>query len=372
MLSNKEFKSPLKLPSSGYELVTCHYPLRLDVYSGCEHDCVYCYAKKILTSRGLWHPEAIRVADIKKIEYEFEKAFSGRGKSPISEALRHKLPVRLGGMTDCFMPYEEEAGATLKLLKVLNKYDYPYLIVTKGVILSKKPYIELIAAGKACVQVTIISLDWSRVKRIEPHAPSIRRRLTSMKKLANRGIWVCGRLSPVVPELSTRNIERYVKTMADIGVRHIQAEFFRGNRPMIKTVENLARIEFMDIMVPHGTYYRASISYKNEFYTKMSDLCRKHKLEFTVCSDGDGVPREFNTTNVCCGTDNIPGFDGCSMCVANMVGHEVDKKGTVTLKQMEKKYWTPGVKQFEEMWENGRIEDLVDGVKKSKKGYQII
>jgi len=369
MISDKEYKSPLKFPGSGYEMVTCHYPLRLDVYSGCSHDCAYCYAKGILTARGMWNPELIKMADINKIKSAFERAFKGKGSTSISEAIRHKLPVRLGGLTDCFQHDELETGTALKLLKMLNSYDYPYMIVTKSDIVSRAKYLKEISNGKAYVQVTVISLNNKATRKIEPGAPSVSARLKTIEKMANKGIFVCGRLSPVIPKLSTDHIEEYVERMAEAGAKHILAEFFRGGKRVIKKIEDRTGISFIDVMVKNKAYYRTNIEYKNAFYKKLLGLCKEKNVGFSVCSDGDLVPRHFNSTENCCGTDLIPGFENCSTCTANVLAKEVQSKGNVTLDYMQKKYWSPDYKHFEKMWESERITELVEGVEKKSDHY---
>lgn len=114
----KEFKSFLKTVG-GNEGSKCHYGTRLDTYGcGCQHDCSYCYAKSLLDFRGLWDASEPRVANVKAIERAVKK-------------LDGNVPVRLGGMTDCFMPQEAKHGVTYETLRLLNKYRVPYLIVTK-------------------------------------------------------------------------------------------------------------------------------------------------------------------------------------------------------------------------------------------------
>ena len=369
MISKKEFKSPLKFPGSGYELVTCHYPLRLDTYSGCAHDCVYCYAGFLLRARGMWDPESIKMANIKTIEDAFQNAFKSLRQSPISNAIRHKLPVRIGGLTDCFQKCEIETGTSLKLLKLLNKHDYPFMIVTKSDVVARKEYLAEIAKGKAYVQVTLITLDEKVLRKIEPGAPKASARIKAIKKLSDKGVFVCARFSPVIPSLSTDHVEEYVDTMARAGVRHILAEFFRGTKAMIHQIEELTGTSFMDVMEKKGAYYRVNINYKNKFYAKLKHLCTKKKIGFTICSDGDLVPQNFNTTINCCGTDSITGFENCSTCTANMVAREAASKGKVTLQEMKGNYWSPDFSCFEKMWQSGRIQELVNSVEKQGEIY---
>ena len=94
-----EFKSYYKTVK-GNEGNKCHYPTRLDPYGkGCYYNCKYCYAKKLLDFRKLWHPDDVAVADISKIRKTIEKMPTG-------------TVVRLGGMTDCFQPIERNIKNT--------------------------------------------------------------------------------------------------------------------------------------------------------------------------------------------------------------------------------------------------------------------
>lgn len=115
----KEFKSFYK-EVTGNEGDKCHYNVRLDTYGcGCQHDCSYCYAKSLLSFRGLWNTEEPAVADVAKI------------RRRISKLPKDKI-IRLGGMTDCFMPQEEKHGVTRETIKALNENGIGYLIVTKS------------------------------------------------------------------------------------------------------------------------------------------------------------------------------------------------------------------------------------------------
>ena len=114
-----EYKSFYKTVGGG-EGSKCHYPTRLDTYGkGCQHNCNYCYAKALLSFRGLWNAKEPAVADIKKIEKTVKRIPKGS-------------IVRLGGMTDCFQPIEKEIRNTYETIKILNKYGIGYLIVTKS------------------------------------------------------------------------------------------------------------------------------------------------------------------------------------------------------------------------------------------------
>lgn len=96
-IEEREFKSFFKDLSEGNESRRCNYTTRLDTYgTGCAHDCRYCYAKSLLSFRGLWKPKSPAVADIDEIRKVIKK-----------DLAPHQI-VRLGGMTDCLQPAERE------------------------------------------------------------------------------------------------------------------------------------------------------------------------------------------------------------------------------------------------------------------------
>lgn len=97
------FKSFYKTVGGG-EGDRCHYPTRLDTYGcGCSHDCSYCYAKSLLSFRGLWKPDSPKYVNIQDVEKKLKRV----PKDTI---------LRLGGMTDCFQPLEAHTKATKVLL----------------------------------------------------------------------------------------------------------------------------------------------------------------------------------------------------------------------------------------------------------------
>lgn len=104
----------------GNEGEKCRYSIRLDTYGcGCQHNCSYCYARSLLSFRGLWNPSAPRIADIEKVKRKIKKIPKG-------------TIVRLGGMTDCFQPAELEHRITYETICELNRQGIGYLIVTKS------------------------------------------------------------------------------------------------------------------------------------------------------------------------------------------------------------------------------------------------
>ena len=187
-MADKEFKSFFKTVG-GNEGNKCNYPTRLDTYGcGCQHDCKYCYAKSLLDFRGLWNPSNPSVADIKKIRRVISKLEKG-------------TIVRLGGMTDCFMPYEKTKRVTYETIKALNEYGIGYLIVTKSAIVADDEYIEIFDKSLAHIQITITCFDDEKYRELDYEKASLPSdRIKAVEKLYKAGFDVQVRLSPFIPE----------------------------------------------------------------------------------------------------------------------------------------------------------------------------
>ena len=207
----KEFKSFFK-EVKGNEGSKCHYATRLDTYGcGCQHDCKYCYAKSLLSFRNLWDNENPRVADIKKIENKIKKLPKG-------------TILRLGGMTDCFMPIELKHRVTYETIKLLNKYRIGYLIVTKSHLVANDEYLQIYDKELAHIQITTTCLDDELYKELDyEKASQPSKRIEAIKKLQDNGIDVAIRLSPL--------IEEYIDfdKLNSLGINKAIVEFLRVN-----------------------------------------------------------------------------------------------------------------------------------------------
>ena len=207
----KEFKSFFK-KVDGNEGNKCHYSTRLDTYGcGCQHDCSYCYAKSLLSFRGLWDNEHPSVADIHKIENKVKKLQKG-------------TILRLGGMTDCFQPLEKEYKNTYETIKILNKYDIGYLIVTKSDLVADDEYINIMRKDLAHIQITVTCTDDEKYKTLNyEKAAYPSQRIAAIKKLQDNGFDVAIRLSPL--------IEDYIDFdyLNSLGIQKAIVEFLRAN-----------------------------------------------------------------------------------------------------------------------------------------------
>lgn len=356
------YKSPLNIPRTGHELVTCYYPLRLDTYSGCSHNCVYCYAMDLLKPRGYW--EKIRPADLGIIRQWFHEEKNGI----IKECINYGLPVRMGGLTDCFQPIENKYKITKETLKILSDYNYPYFIVTKSDLPSKEEYLDILRNDLCSIQYTVTSLDVDSVKNIEPGAPPIKDRLKAMSILSEEGFSVIGRISPIFPNMKITGLKDMVILLKDNGAKHIIVEFFRGNNRMIKILNTIFKYSLYDYMKKTGYYCRVELKRKMGIYSALSKFCKNKNIGFSICSDGDPMPPYLNSSQNCCGMDHIASLRKCSKCVANEIYYKAKEQGRVQLDDMLSE-WSPDKSHFKRYWKSGKMEKMTYGIKKTGNEY---
>lgn len=257
---SEEFKSFFNDVSDGNESRRCNYTTRLDTYGrGCKHDCRYCYAKSLLSFRGLWNPLNPAVADIAEI------------RKTIKRELRPGMIVRLGGMTDCFQPAEREHRVTLQTIRALNEAGVGYLIVTKNKLVAEKEYLEALDRRLAHIQVSITTTDAGISKRYEPGASLPEERIAAAERLQAEGFDVAVRLSPYIPQFV--NIDR----INAIRVDKIVVEFLRVSAWIAKWMRD---IDLRPYTLNKNGYKHLPIAAKKRLLEKVTGF-----REVTVCED---------------------------------------------------------------------------------------
>ena len=255
----KEYKSFYK-EVQGNEGGKCNYSTRLDTYGcGCEHDCNYCYAKSLLSFRGLWDADNPSVADIEKVKRKIKKLPRGSF-------------IRLGGMTDCFAPIELKNRVTLETIKELNKNYINYLIVTKSDVIARDEYIEVMDKDRAHIQVTVTCTDDDLYKALyfeKAALPS--KRIKAIEKLYDEGFDVQIRLSPFIPQYVDLNV------INNIRCEKMVVEFLRVNT----WIEKWFNVDFSDYTVKQSGYRHLPLDKKLELIKGI-----KNK-RVTVCEDED-------------------------------------------------------------------------------------
>jgi DNA repair photolyase len=182
-------------------------------YRGCEHGCIYCFARPSHGYLGL------------SAGLDFETRLIARPGA--AAALRRELsrpgyavaPIAIGTNTDAYQPIEGPRRIMRGLLEVLAKFRHPVMIATKGTLIERD--IDLLAGmaaeGLAQVGITVTTLDADLSRRMEPRVPAPARRLRTIARLAEAGVPVRVMVSPVIPALTDHEIEPILAAAADAG-----------------------------------------------------------------------------------------------------------------------------------------------------------
>ncbi|RDC73406.1 radical SAM protein [Rhodovulum sp. 12E13] len=182
-------------------------------YRGCEHGCVYCFARPSHAYLGL------------SPGLDFETKLTV--KPGAAEVLRRELsvkgyapaPIAIGTNTDPYQPVERERRVMRACLEVLSEFRHPVAIVTKGTLVARDLDIlgEVGRAGLARVGVSITTLDAGLARSMEPRVPSPAHRLRAVERLARAGVPVRVCLAPVIPGLTDHEVESILSAAASAG-----------------------------------------------------------------------------------------------------------------------------------------------------------
>jgi len=189
------------------------FELSINPYRGCEHGCIYCYARPshayLELSPGIDF-ETRLFAKVNAVE---------RLRAELARPGYRASPIALGANTDCYQPVERRYRITRGLIELLAECRHPLTIVTKSALVERD--LDLLGPmgreGLAKVFVSLGTLDRHLARRLEPRAASPQRRLDTIRALAGAGVPVGVMLAPVVPALSDKSVEESLEAAAAAG-----------------------------------------------------------------------------------------------------------------------------------------------------------
>ncbi len=185
-------------------------------YRGCEHGCIYCYARPTHAYLG-YSPG---------LDFETKLIF----KPDVAELLEKELrkpgyvprTLALGSNTDPYQPVERTLKLTRSVLEVLDRFNHPLSIVTKsaGVLRDLDILTGMARRGLVRVAVSVTTLDPSLARKMEPRAATPSRRLHAIAELARAGVPAAVMTAPMIPGLNDAEMERIIEAAARAGARH--------------------------------------------------------------------------------------------------------------------------------------------------------
>ena len=185
----------------------------INPYQGCEHGCIYCYARNAHEYLGF------------SAGFDFErKILVKRNAAELLEQFFNKSgykpdPIMLSGNTDCYQPIERKLKITRSLLQVFLQYKHPVSIISKNNLILRDLDLlrDLAKLNLVHVTVTINSLNESLRQKMEPRTVTARSRLTVINKLASENIPVRLMMAPIIPGLNSDEIPNLIKSASDAG-----------------------------------------------------------------------------------------------------------------------------------------------------------
>lgn len=192
------------------------FNVSLNPYRGCEHGCIYCFARPTHSYLGLSPGldfESRIYAKVNAAEL-LERELGKRGYVP--------EPIALGVNTDAYQPCERERRITRDVIQVMHDHGQPFAAITKNSLIERD--LDLLAPmaerGQVMAAVTITTLDADLARALEPRAATPSRRLRTIRALRDAGVPVGVSIAPVIPFVTEPDLERVLEACAEAGATH--------------------------------------------------------------------------------------------------------------------------------------------------------
>lgn len=185
----------------------------INPYRGCEHGCVYCYARPAHAYLGL----------SPGLDFETRLFFKAEAATLLEKELSKPgyvcRRIHLGADTDPWQPAERRLGITRSVLEVLDRFEHPVSVITKSALIVRDADVlgRMAARGLAKAYVSVTTLDRSLARTMEPRAATPARRIEAIRRLADAGVPVGVGFAPVIPGLNDHEMEAVLEAAAQAG-----------------------------------------------------------------------------------------------------------------------------------------------------------
>jgi DNA repair photolyase len=189
-------------------LCTCLNKLAFSPFTGCDHNCIYCYATSYIPHFNNCRPK-------KNLMPRLQKE---------AQQLRGQL-ISIANSSDPYPTIEKNLKLTRQCLKILSQYPCKVQIITKSDLVTRDT--DILRKMNAVVAFTITTENDNLAKQLEPKAPPPSKRIRAIQHLTRHNIPVCARIDPMIPSLND-NPEELIKTLATLGVKHITTSTYKA------------------------------------------------------------------------------------------------------------------------------------------------
>ncbi len=274
-------------------LCTCPPKLTINPYTGCDHQCIYCYASSY-------------IPNFKDCRLKKDLLLTLRREA----AKLNGETVSIANSSDPYPRIEISEGLTRRCLEILVESNCRIQIITKSNVVARDD--DLLSKVPSTVALTITTDDDSLAKIIEPFAPLPSQRIRAAQDLINSGIPVSVRIDPIIPTLND-NPKKLIAALASIGVKHITSSTYKAKpdnwhrltQALPQVVEKLKPLYFQQ-----GERVGGSILLPKDYRYKILKSIREDAvacgMQFGVCREG--FP-QLNTAS-CDGSWLMPKLEG--------------------------------------------------------------
>lgn len=214
----------------------------INPYQGCEHGCIYCYAR----------PSHSYLDLSPGLDFETKIFYKPNAVARLLEAWQKPTydckPITLGANTDPYQPAERQLALTRELLAVFLRHRHPVNVITKGALVCRDIDLlaELAAARLCSVAISLPTLDPALKRIMEPRVPSAESRLKAINALTAAGIPTSVLVAPIIPAINDHEIEEILQSAASAGARQARYIFLRLPHELKTLFADWLRTHFPD------------------------------------------------------------------------------------------------------------------------------
>jgi DNA repair photolyase len=254
-------------------LCTCPPKLTFNPYTGCDHQCVYCYASSYIPSFSDCRPKKDLLAALKR------EATKLNGET-----------ISIANSSDPYPRAEVSTGLTRRCLEILAESNCKIQIITKSNLVVRDD--DLLSKIPSTVAFTVTTDDDDIAKLIEPHAPLPSQRLRAAQDLIKKGIPVSVRIDPIIPLVNDQP-QKLIADLASIGVKHLTCSTYKAKpdnwmrlvQAMPKVAEKLKPLYFQQgEKIGGSALLPKDLRYK--ILKGIRDLADANGMKFGVCREG--------------------------------------------------------------------------------------
>ena len=261
------------MPKCGSQILICDVPVRFDTYTGCSHNCSYCFVRR-KTGLEVGNGEGAQAL----------RNFINGQRTTDTEWCDWDIPLHWGGMSDPFQPVELERRNSLEALKVFAETGYPFVVSTKSDLISKEPYLSLI---KQCNCVVQFSACCGRYDQYENGASTFEQRVAAAKVISPFKRVII-RVQPYTPAVF-KDVLNSIDLFHDAGVHGVVFEGMKYTAKKQGTIRLHGDFVYpVDILRKHFEVFRNKL----------------HKLGMKFYA-GENRLRSMGDSLCCCGIEDM-------------------------------------------------------------------